>query len=727
MISNELNTIFKEAVRLAKRSRHEYLTVEHIFLALLSNKEGKKILESVGADIEVLKEKLEQHLKNTLKPLPPDVVREPFETVALSRVIENMIRHIQNADKKEATVGDLLAALFDEEHSYSVYLLKEQGIKKVDILEAISHPQDSVSAENDEEEKETYLGKFTQNLVKEAKKGKIDPVIGRDKEIERVIQILCRRKKNNPLLVGEPGVGKTAIAEGIAIKIANKEIPQVLEGAVLYSLDMGSLLAGTKYRGDFEKRLKGVIEELKQKKNAIVFIDEIHTLVGAGATQGGSMDASNLLKPALASGAIKCIGATTYSEFRNFLEKDRALSRRFAKVDVKEPDLETSLKILKGLKEKYEKHHRVRYTISALKSAVELSDRYINDRQLPDKAIDLIDEVGASFHLRKKKRSVVTAHDVEDVLSKMLNLPPARVTQDDISILENLEDRLKERVLGQEEAIEQLSMAIKRSRAGLNPPNKPIGSFLFVGPTGVGKTELAKELARTLGVHFERFDMSEYMEKHAVSRLIGAPPGYVGYEEGGLLTETIRKHPHTVLLLDEIEKAHPDLINILLQVMDNATLTDNYGNVADFKHVVLIMTSNVGATEANIMGFKKESVSKFDEALKHYFTPEFRNRLDAIVRFAPLSLEIVEGIVDKFIAELNDQLRAKNIRLKITKGARKYLAQKGYSEELGARPLSRVISEEIKTPLTNEILFGRLKKGGEVKIEYKKRLIFDIK
>ncbi len=727
MISNELNTIFKEAVRLAKRSRHEYLTVEHIFLALLSNKEGKKILESVGADIEVLKEKLEQHLKNTLKPLPPDVVREPFETVALSRVIENMIRHIQNADKKEATVGDLLAALFDEEHSYSVYLLKEQGIKKVDILEAISHPQDSVSAENDEEEKETYLGKFTQNLVKEAKKGKIDPVIGRDKEIERVIQILCRRKKNNPLLVGEPGVGKTAIAEGIAIKIANKEIPQVLEGAVLYSLDMGSLLAGTKYRGDFEKRLKGVIEELKQKKNAIVFIDEIHTLVGAGATQGGSMDASNLLKPALASGAIKCIGATTYSEFRNFLEKDRALSRRFAKVDVKEPDLETSLKILKGLKEKYEKHHRVRYTINALKSAVELSDRYINDRQLPDKAIDLIDEVGASFHLRKKKRSVVTAHDVEDVLSKMLNLPPARVTQDDISILENLEDRLKERVLGQEEAIEQLSMAIKRSRAGLNPPNKPIGSFLFVGPTGVGKTELAKELARTLGVHFERFDMSEYMEKHAVSRLIGAPPGYVGYEEGGLLTETIRKHPHTVLLLDEIEKAHPDLINILLQVMDNATLTDNYGNVADFKHVVLIMTSNVGATEANIMGFKKESVSKFDEALKHYFTPEFRNRLDAIVRFAPLSLEIVEGIVDKFIAELNDQLRAKNIRLKITKGARKYLAQKGYSEELGARPLSRVISEEIKTPLTNEILFGRLKKGGEVKIEYKKRLIFDIK
>ena len=729
MISNELNTIFKEAVKLAKKNRHEYLTVEHIFLALISNKEGQRILRSIGANIDLLCEKLQQHLKSSLKPLPKDVVREPFETVALSRVIENMIRHIQNADKKEATVGDLLAALFDEEHSYSVYLLKEQGIKKVDILEAISHPELELNDSKDNDnEKETYLGKFTINLVKEAKKGKIDPVIGRDKEIERVVQILCRRKKNNPLLVGEPGVGKTAIAEGIALKIANKEIPSILEGAVLYSLDMGSLLAGTKYRGDFEKRLKGVIEELKQKKNGIVFIDEIHTLVGAGATQGGSMDASNLLKPALASGAIKCIGATTYSEYRNFLEKDRALSRRFAKVDIKEPDLDTSLKILKGLKEKYEKHHNVRYTLNALKSAVELSDKYINDRQLPDKAIDLIDEVGASFHLRKKRRSVVTVNDVEDVIAKMLNLPPARVTQDDISILENLEERLRRGVLGQDEAIDQISMAIKRARAGLNPPNKPIGSFLFVGPTGVGKTELAKELAKSLGIHFERFDMSEYMEKHAVSRLIGAPPGYVGYEEGGLLTETIRKHPYTVLLLDEIEKAHPDLINILLQVMDNASLTDNYGNVADFKHVILIMTSNVGATEANIMGFKKESISKFDEAIKQFFTPEFRNRLDAIIGFKPLSLDIVDGIVDKFIKELNEQLRVKNITINLTKRAKKYLSKKGYSQELGARPLARVVSEEIKTPLTNEILFGKLKKGGEVIVDLKKdRLVFDIK
>ena len=720
MISNQLNSIFKEAVRYAKSHRHEYLTVEHVFLALLNSKEGEAILKEAGADVVTLRKKLMQHLQNSLKPLPQNVVREPFETVALSRVIENMIRHIQSAEKKEATVGDLLAALFDEEHSYSVYLLKEQGISKLDILEIISHhPEISESKKAKKKNEESYLEKFTIDLLQEAKEGRIDPVIGRDDEIERVMQILCRRKKNNPLLVGEPGVGKTAIAEGLALQIAKGAIPDVLEGAKLYSLDMGALLAGTKYRGDFEKRLKGVIEELKSIDNAILFIDEIHTIVGAGATQGGSMDASNMLKPALASGAIKCIGATTYAEFRNFLQKDRALSRRFAKVDVKEPDLETTFKILKGLKSKYEAHHRVKYHLSALRSAVELSDKYINDRQLPDKAIDLIDEVGASFHLLKKKRRVVTTNDIEDVIAKMLHLPPQRVSNDDLQILQNLEERLKSKVLGQEEAVDAIAIAIKRSRAGLNPPNKPIGSFLFVGPTGVGKTELAKELARMLGVHFERFDMSEYMEKHAVSRLIGAPPGYVGYEEGGLLTETIRKHPYTVLLLDEIEKAHPDLINILLQVMDNATLTDNNGNVADFKHVILIMTSNVGATEANIMGFKKESVSKFDEALKQYFTPEFRNRLDAIIQFKPLTLDIVEGIVDKFIDELNEQLDNKGIRLTLTKRAKKYLAQRGYSEELGARPLARVISDEIKTPLTNEILFGRLKHGGEVKVDMK--------
>ncbi|SMC09053.1 ATP-dependent Clp protease ATP-binding subunit ClpA [Nitratiruptor tergarcus] len=728
MISNQLNTIFKEAVRFAKRHRHEYLTVEHVFLALLNSREGEAILKEAGADVITLKKKLIQHLENTLKPLPENVVREPFETVALSRVIENMIRHIQSAEKKEATVGDLLAALFDEEHSYSVYLLKEQGISKLDILEIISHhPEISEPKKETKKDEDSYLAKFTLDLIEEAKEGKIDPVIGREKEIERVMQILCRRKKNNPLLVGEPGVGKTAIAEGLALKIAEDSVPDILQGSKLYSLDMGALLAGTKYRGDFEKRLKGVVEELKAIPKAILFIDEIHTIVGAGATQGGSMDASNMLKPALASGAIRCIGATTYSEFRNFLEKDRALSRRFAKVDVKEPDLETTFKILKGLKDKYEKHHKVKYHINALRSAVELSDKYINDRQLPDKAIDLIDEVGASFHLRKKRRSVVTVNDIEDTIAKMVGLPPQRVTSDDLEILKNLEERLKTRVLGQEEAVDSVAMAIKRSRAGLNPPNKPIGSFLFVGPTGVGKTELAKELARTLGVHFERFDMSEYMEKHAVSRLIGAPPGYVGYEEGGLLTEAIRKHPYTVLLLDEIEKAHPDLINILLQVMDNATLTDNNGNIADFKHVILIMTSNVGATEANIMGFKKESVSKFDEALKQYFTPEFRNRLDAIIRFKPLSIEIVEGIVDKFIDELNMQLDNKGILLTLTKSARQYLAKKGYSEELGARPLARVIAQEIKTPLTNEILFGKLRHGGKVKVDAKKeQIVFDI-
>ncbi|MRI83388.1 MAG: ATP-dependent Clp protease ATP-binding subunit ClpA [Nitratiruptor sp.] len=727
MISNQLNNIFKEAVNYAKKHRHEYLTVEHVFLALLNSKEGERILRQAGANTTELKKKLIAHIENTLKPLPDHVVREPFETVALSRVIENMIRHIQSAEKKEATVGDLLAALFDEEHSYSVYLLKEQGISKLDILEVISHQEsdDVGGREGRKLDEDSYLAKFTIDLLAEARAGRIDPVIGREKEIERVMQILCRRKKNNPLLVGEPGVGKTAIAEGLALQIASGQIPDILEGASLYSLDMGALLAGTKYRGDFEKRLKGVIEELKSIPNAIVFIDEIHTIVGAGATQGGSMDASNLLKPALASGAIKCIGATTYSEFRNFLEKDRALSRRFAKVDVKEPDLETSFKILKGLKEKYEAHHKVKYSIAALRSAVELSDRYINDRQLPDKAIDLIDEVGASFHLRKKKRSIVTVHDIEDVIAKMVGLPPARVTRDDIELLRNLEERLKANVLGQEEACQQLAMAIKRSRAGLNPPNRPIGSFLFVGPTGVGKTELAKELARNLGVHFERFDMSEYMEKHAVSRLIGAPPGYIGYEEGGQLTEAIRKHPHTVLLLDEIEKAHPDLINILLQVMDNATLTDNNGNVADFKHVILIMTSNVGATEANVMGFKQEQNTKFDEALKHYFTPEFRNRLDAIIRFKPLQPEIVEGIVEKFIRELNEQLASKGITISLTPRAKRYLAQKGYDEQMGARPLGRVIAEEIKTPLTNEILFGKLSKGGRVRVDVRgQKLLF---
>ncbi|BCD67534.1 ATP-dependent Clp protease ATP-binding subunit ClpA [Nitratiruptor sp. YY09-18] len=730
MISNQLNSIFKEAVRYAKSHRHEYLTLEHVFLAVLNSPEGEAILKEAGADVLTLKKKLIAHLENTLKPLPTNVVREPFETVALSRVIENMIRHIQSADKKEATVGDLLAAIFDEEHSYSVYLLKEQGISKLDILEVISHRPEPKEEQrtSKKSEDESYLAKFTVDLLAEAKEGRIDPVIGRDKEIERVMQILCRRKKNNPLLVGEPGVGKTAIAEGLALKIANQDVPEILKNATLYSLDMGALLAGTKYRGDFEKRLKGVIEELKSIPEAILFIDEIHTIVGAGATQGGSMDASNMLKPALASGAIKCIGATTYSEFRNFLEKDRALSRRFAKVDVKEPDLETTFKILRGLKDKYEKHHDVKYHLSALRSAVELSDKYINDRQLPDKAIDLIDEVGASFHLRKKRRRVVTVNDIEDTIAKMVGLPPQRVTHDDVAILKNLDERLKSRVLGQAEACEALATAIKRSRAGLNPPNKPIGSFLFVGPTGVGKTELARELARTMGVHFERFDMSEYMEKHAISRLIGAPPGYVGYEEGGLLTETIRKHPYTVLLLDEIEKAHPDLINILLQVMDNATLTDNNGNVADFKHVIIIMTSNVGATEANIMGFKKESVSKFDEALKQYFTPEFRNRLDAIIRFRPLSLEIVEGIVDKFIEELNMQLDNKGITLVLTKRAKEYLAKKGYSEELGARPLARVIAEEIKTPLTDHILFGKLRNGGKVEVDYKNEyLVFDFK
>lgn len=716
MISSELNNIFKEAVKLAKKSRHEYLTIEHIFLALLLNKQGASILRECGADIDLLKEKVTNHLASTLRPMPADIEKEPFETVALSRVIENMIRHLQGTEKKEAQIGDLLAALFDEEHSFSVYLLKQQGIARFDILEAISHKEEQ-QLETEPKENEEYLSKYAVDLVALAKKGLVDPVVGRESEIERVMQILCRRKKNNPLLVGEPGVGKTAIAEGLALRIAHHEIPKILEGSRLYALDLGGLLAGTKYRGDFEKRLKGIMDELKAKPGSILFIDEIHTLVGAGATQGGSVDASNMLKPALASGAIKCVGATTYAEFRNFLEKDRALSRRFAKVDIKEPDFKTTFKILKGLKARYEKHHGVCYSDRALRSAIELSNKYITDRHLPDKAIDIIDEVGASFHLGGRRRALVTSQDVEAVISKMLGLPPQKVASDDLVLLKSLEENLKKRVLGQEEAARQVAIAIKRSRAGLNPPGRPIGSFLFIGPTGVGKTELAKELSLQLGIHFERFDMSEYMEKHAVSRLIGAPPGYVGYEQGGLLTEAIRKHPYCVLLLDEIEKAHPDLINVMLQVMDHASLTDNYGNVTDFKNVIIIMTSNIGAAEPGVVGFAKEKESRRDEALRQFFSPEFRNRLDAIIHFRALTPDIVEGIVDKFMAELGEQLKEKKIQITLEPGARKLLAQKGYDEELGARPLARVIADEIKTPLTEEILFGRLAKGGRVVIK----------
>jgi ATP-dependent Clp protease ATP-binding subunit ClpA len=711
MISKDLNDIFKEAVKYAKMHRHEYLTVEHIFLAVLLSPQGAQILKAAGADVEQMKARVNQHLIASLRPLPEGVTREPFETVALSRVIEQMIRHAQGADKKEASVGDLLASIFNEEHSFAVALMNSQGINRLSILEIITEPESETKPKKAESE---YLDQFTVNLVERAKEGRIDPVIGRENEIERVMQILCRRKKNNPVLVGEPGVGKTAIAEGLALEIAEGNVPDMLANTEVFALDIGALIAGTKYRGDFEKRLKGVLHELEQREDAVLFIDEIHNLVGAGATNGGSMDASNLLKPALAGGGLKCIGATTFDEYRNFFEKDRALSRRFAKVDVSEPSFDDTLKILKGLKHKYETHHSVRFSEKALKTAIDLSVKYMHERFLPDKAIDIIDEVGASFRLKARKRRNVNEKDIEEAVSRMLNLPPARVTSDDLATLQNLETILKNRVIGQDRAVEEVAAAIKRARAGLGAPNKPVGSFLFAGPTGVGKTALAIELAEALGVHFERFDMSEYMEKHAVSRLIGAPPGYVGYEQGGQLTEAIRKHPHTVLLLDEIEKAHPDLIQVLLQVMDNAMLTDNTGNRADFRNVIIIMTSNVGATEANVMGFGARSEAKHDTAIKSAFSPEFRNRLDAVVRFDHLRPEHVEKIVDKFIEELNVQMVDKKIVIKLSEAAKEHLAREGYDEAMGARPLGRTIAEKIKAPLTEEILFGSLRNGGEV-------------
>ncbi len=725
MISAELNAVFQKALSYAKDQRHEYLTIEHVFFALLGSKDGVKIIKECGADASKMRESLGNYITNTMQPLPEEVHQEPFETVALSRMIDQMIRHIQSAQKQQADVGDLIASVYEEEHTYARLLLEEYDVSRVDVLEVISHRDVDVQGTSSDEE--SFLEKYAVDLIATAREGKIDPVIGRSDEIERVVQTLCRRKKNNPILVGEPGVGKTAIAEGLALRLAEDEVPDILKGAPLFGIDLGAMLAGTKYRGDFEKRLKGVIDELKSMHNAIMFIDEIHTLIGAGAVNGGSMDASNQLKPALASGELKCMGATTYSEFRNVFEKDRALSRRFAKIDVDEPSLDESYQILKGLRPKYEEHHSLKYTDKALRSAVDLSKKYITDRFLPDVAIDLMDEAGASFHLKKKKRATVTPHNVEAIISKITGVPTSRIGEDDVERLASLQDDLKQLVIGQDAAVEKVTLAVKRSRAGLNAQDRPIASFLFSGPTGVGKTELARSLAEVMGVNFERFDMSEYMEKHALSRLVGAPPGYVGYEQGGLLTEAIRKHPYTVLLLDEIEKAHPELINILLQVMDSATLTDNNGFKANFKNVILIMTSNIGATERSVMGFNADQNLSRNEAMKSFFTPEFRNRLDAVIEFKPLGTEVVESIVDKFIRLFNVQLKKKKVKVELSAKARGYLAEMGYDQEMGARPLDRLIQEKVKDPLTDAIHFGDLKHGGSVFVDYDKELLLTFK
>ena len=739
MISLELNRVFMKAVDYAKKHKHEYLTIEHVFLAILSSQAGEMLMRLLGADVERMKKDLTLHLKSNI-PVNENEV-EPVETVALSRAINSMMRQIHAAGKKEATIGNMIATIRDMKESYASYLMEREGIMKVDILEAISHPEqknDSSSSNKEKNDDKPTLAEYTIELVELAKSGKIDPVIGREHEIERVMQTLCRRKKNNPLLVGEPGVGKTAIAEGLALKIAEGDIPEVIANSKIYALDMGALLAGTKYRGDFEKRLKSVIEEAEGDSKAILFIDEIHTIVGAGSTGGGSMDASNILKPALARGTIKCIGATTHQEFRNFFDKDKALSRRFAKVDVDEPSKEDTMLILKGIQHKYEDYHHIKFTDEALEAAIDLSVKYIHDRFLPDKAMDIIDEVGAGFMLRGKKDIEVTAEDISSTISSMLKLPSATVESDDSIKLATLAHNIKKRIIGQDNAVETVVKAIKRSYAGLNREDMPIGSFLFAGPTGVGKTALAKAIAEEMGIHFARFDMSEFMEKHAVSRLIGAPPGYVGYEQGGLLTETIKKHPHTVLLLDEIEKAHPDMVNILLQVMDSAKLTDNNGVVSDFKNVILIMTSNIGTKEPNVMGFAKVNDNKTDRAMKDFFSAEFRNRLSAVIQFAPLDKDSIKKIVSIEIDKLNKQMAKKDITIEADDKVLEYIASKCNLDEFGAREIGRVIDEEIKERLTDEILFGRLREGGTamvttqddkivISVERAKKRVSDIK
>ena len=739
MIAQELEVSLHMAFVEARQQRHEFITVEHLLLALLDNPSASEVLRACAANLDDLRASLTNFIKDNTPQISGTEEVDTQPTLGFQRVIQRAIMHVQSTGngKKEVTGANVLVAIFGEKDSHAVYYLHQQGVTRLDVVNFIAHgirktdqnepakadnPAESEEGGNERSEKASPLEQYTLNLNQAAREGKIDPLIGRDYEVERTIQILCRRRKNNPLLVGEAGVGKTAIAEGLAWRITEGKVPEVLEEATVYSLDMGALLAGTKYRGDFEQRLKGVIKTLKDKPNAILFIDEIHTLIGAGAASGGTLDASNLLKPALSSGQLKCIGATTFTEYRGIFEKDSALSRRFQKVDVVEPSVPETVEILKGLKTRFEEHHGIAYATEALQAAAELSAKYINDRQLPDKAIDVIDEAGAAQRIRtlEERKACIERVDIENIVAKIARIPPANISQDDRSKLQTLERDLKSVVFGQDKALEVLASAVKMARSGLGKPEKPIGSFLFSGPTGVGKTEAAKQLAYILGVDLVRFDMSEYMERHAVSRLIGAPPGYVGYDQGGLLTEAITKKPHCVLLLDEIEKAHPDIFNVLLQVMDHGTLTDNNGRKADFRNIIIIMTTNAGAETMNkaTIGFTNPRVAGDEMGdIKRLFTPEFRNRLDAMVSFKALDEVVIMRVVDKFLLQLETQLAEKKVDVTFTDKLRKHLAKKGFDPLMGARPMQRLIQDTIRRALADELLFGRLTEGGRLTVD----------
>jgi len=736
-LSRSLEQALHRAIHLASERHHEYATLEHLLLALIDDPDAAQVLKASNVEIDPLRASLQKYVDEELLTLVIEDGEDAKPTTGFQRVVSRAVLHVQNSGRDEVTGANVLVALFTERESHAVYFLQEQNMTRLDAVSYISHgiakrpgmsQQKPVKGADEDEEGEKVVKQGTDaleaycvNLNEKAKSGRIDPLIGREAEVERTIQILCRRQKNNPLFVGDPGVGKTAIAEGLARKIVKGEVPEVLRGAVIYSLDMGALIAGTRYRGDFEERLKSVVKELEGLKGAILFIDEIHTVIGAGATSGGAMDASNLLKPALQAGLLRCVGSTTYKEYRQYFEKDRALVRRFQKIDVAEPTIPDTIKILKGIKSYYEEYHKLRYTADAIKAAVELSAKYINDRKLPDKAIDVIDEVGASQMLlpESRRKKIIGVKEVEDVIAKMARIPPKSVSKSDAESLRTLEDDLKRVVFGQDKAIHALSSAIKLARAGLRQAEKPIGCYLFSGPTGVGKTEAAKQLASVMGVELIRFDMSEYMERHTVSRLIGAPPGYVGFDQGGLLTDGVDQHPHCVLLLDEIEKAHQDLFNILLQVMDHGKLTDHNGKKIDFRNVVLIMTTNAGASDAakDAIGFGRgKREGEDEEAIKKLFTPEFRNRLDATIAFAPLGRDTIDKVVEKFVLELEAQLTDRDVTFDLTAEATRWLGEKGYDDAFGARPLARVIQDNIKKPLADEILFGKLKDGGTVRV-----------